>query len=193
MRQFRHDRWGDFFFIHINKTGGSSIERALSIPTRHMTASEHIERYGRHEWERRFCFTVVRNPWSKVVSHYHYRRQRDLVGLHGQVIDFNDWIRAVYEDEDPEFFHGPKRMFAPQIDWITDEKGQILVDYIARFERLVDNFATVAERLGRSTSLPHLKPSRHHHYSTHYDTRSVEIVRRHFADDVAAFGYGYPQ
>jgi len=35
-----------FLFIHINKTGGSSIEQALKIPQEHATAAEKIAELG---------------------------------------------------------------------------------------------------------------------------------------------------
>jgi len=66
--KYRHfDR---FVFIHINKTGGSSIEKALNIPLEHKTALEKISEIGHINWTMKHSFTVIRNPWDKVVSHY---------------------------------------------------------------------------------------------------------------------------
>ena len=66
----RHHLWGDCFFIHINKTGGSSIRQALGVPQQHITASNLIKEVGLKRWKSRFTFSVVRNPWDRVVSLY---------------------------------------------------------------------------------------------------------------------------
>ena len=89
--QWRHDRKGDVEFIHINKTGGSSIEKALGLPFSHQTASMRVARLGTEEWNRRYSFTFVRNPWDRLVSQYHYRKSR---GRLRRDIDFPAWIRA---------------------------------------------------------------------------------------------------
>jgi hypothetical protein len=64
-----------YVFIHINKTAGSSIEAALGLQLSHFSAREVIASIGEETWKNVFKFTVVRNPWDKVVSHYHYRVQ----------------------------------------------------------------------------------------------------------------------
>ena len=63
----------DFIFIHINKTGGTSIEKALGLEKDHLTASEKKTAIGKQKWKKIYSFAFVRNPWDKVVSHYHHR------------------------------------------------------------------------------------------------------------------------
>ena len=104
--RLRHQFVDKFVFIHINKTGGSSVERALKIPFGHETALEKIARMGRTQWDRRFSFTVIRNPWDKVVSHYHFRVQTNQTNLADNPIQFNEWVKVplvTWDPDDQEF------------------------------------------------------------------------------------------
>lgn len=42
LHTMKHAHTDKFIFIHINKTGGSSVEKALNIPSEHKTALEII-------------------------------------------------------------------------------------------------------------------------------------------------------
>lgn len=180
----------NFVFIHINKTGGSSIEKALNLPFEHKTALEKIAEIGRQEWESRFIFSVIRNPWDKVVSHYHYRVQTNQTGLGVNTIGFKEWVRLAYGNKDPLYYDKPK-MFMPQVDWLTDGNRRILVDFICRFENLDEDFRVVCSEIGRNASLPHLKASKRGNYRDYYDSKTVEIVARWFSKDIENFGYAF--
>jgi chondroitin 4-sulfotransferase 11 len=179
-----------FVFIHINKTGGSSIERALNLPFEHKTALEKIEEIGQEAWEERFSFAVVRNPWDKVVSHYHYRLKRNTRGLKEDGADFPSWVESAYGRQDPKYFDNPK-MFMPQSDWITDAEGNCLVDFVCRFESLRDDFATVCQKIGVEAELPHVKASSHEAYQTYYNDAARAVVAQCFESDIQRFGYQF--
>lgn len=180
----------DVIFVHINKTGGSSIERALGLPFQHRTALEFRNDIGRARWERRFSFSFVRNPWDKVASHYAYRVQTNQTGMRDRPIEFNDWVRLAYGENVPQYYDQPK-MFMPQTDWLTDEEGKIIVQFIGRFERLEEDFREVCAILGRDATLPHLKKSSRADYRRMYTPETVDIVARWFEKDIRNFGYTF--
>lgn len=182
----------DFVFVHINKTGGTSVEAALRLPFQHRTALELRRALGERRWAQRFSFAFVRNPWSKVASHYFYRVQTNQTGLGGRPIDFNEWVRRAYGERDPRYYDQP-RMFMPQVEWVSDEKGNIIVDFIGRFERFDQDFAAVCARIGRTAQLPHLKRSAGRDYRELYAPDTMAIVHRRFAADVECFGYHFDE
>ncbi len=188
--QLRHRYLDDFVFIHINKTGGSSIEKALNLPFEHKTAIEKIDEIGRRQWDRRYSFTAVRNPWDKVVSHYHYRVQTNQTDLAIETVDFKKWVQLTYGSMDPIYYDKPK-MFMPQSDWIVDRDGKVVVNFICRFENLSNDFRQVCSKLGKAAQLPHLKASKRGHYSLYYDDATEEIVGTWFAKDLENFGYQF--
>src|SRR4026209_3030482 len=73
-----------FIFIHVPKTGGSSVTAALrpfcepeTLETArqrglkvHSTARDVIRAFGRDVWESYFTFALERNPWDKCLSLY---------------------------------------------------------------------------------------------------------------------------
>jgi hypothetical protein len=181
----------DFIFVHINKTAGSSIEEALGLRFRHRTARQIIEEIGGGKWRECFTFAVVRNPWDRVVSHYSYRVQTNQTGLGDGKVGFADWVRESYSLRNPEF-HDKPMMFMPQVDWISDAEGRILVNFVARFENLQADFDSVCKRIGRDpVLLPHRKQSRHGAYREYYDAESRRIIGDWFQKDIEQFKYSF--
>lgn len=190
VHSIKHNITDDFVFIHINKTGGSSIEKALDIPFEHKTALEKISEIGKKNWDKKFTFCVVRNPWDKVVSHYHYRIKTNQTNLKNNPVDFKEWVKLTYGSQDPIYYDKPK-MFMSQTNWIIDEDSKIIIDEIIRFENLSGDFTTVAKKLGKNTSLPHTKKSKHKNYKEYYDEQTMEIISTWFKDDIENFNYSF--
>jgi hypothetical protein len=179
------------FFVHINKTGGSSIERALNLRFKHKTALEIIAKVGRPQWDQAYTFAAIRNPWDRVVSHYHYRAQTNQTNLGTDAISFAEWVQLTYGSQDPRYYDIPMA-FMPQINWITDREGQLLVKFICRFERLDADFKNVCAHLNRvAAPLPRLKASSHGPYRDYYDSATAKIVADWFHKDIQSFGYQF--
>ncbi|MEH6586806.1 MAG: sulfotransferase family 2 domain-containing protein [Halioglobus sp.] len=189
-RTLRERHLRPYVFIHINKTGGSSIEKALGIGLDHSTALEKYRQLGHCAWQRKFTFTMVRNPWDKVVSHYHYRVRTNQTGLADKTVPFAEWLQRCYVDHDPRYYDQP-RMFMSQRQWLVNEKDELLVEFIGRFENLAEDFGSICQRVGVAAELGHAKPSSRGSYRDYYDTASEALVREYFAEDLALFGYEF--
>ena len=76
-----------FLFVHINKTGGTSIIEMFNkhcgkqyVKERwgnghrsfHSTALSYIDHYGRDTWDTAYTFAVVRHPLARQVSNYFF-------------------------------------------------------------------------------------------------------------------------
>lgn len=189
-RRYRNRHRDSFVFIHINKTAGSSIEKALKLAFEHRTALQKIEELGRQEWDRRFSFSIVRNPWDKVVSHYHYRVKTNQTDLGRHTIPFQEWVKRAYGEREAAYYDQP-RMFMPQLRWIADAEGKILVSFVGSLENLQMDFELICHRIGVEARLPHVKKSNHRPYQELYDEETREIVAREFAEDIETFGYSF--
>jgi chondroitin 4-sulfotransferase 11 len=186
----------EFLFVHINKTAGSSIESALGLPARHCTVDDFIQEVGIDGWSRSRSFAFVRNPWDRVVSHYHWRVHTNQTGLGDAHLPFGDWVLATYRDRDPRYYDKP-RMFMPQLRWLTrDERGAagpIEVGFVGRFEHLLPEFSRLCEWLGfdQAPTLPHLRRSGRPAYRPCYDLRTRRVVEDWFKEDLEILGYDF--
>ena len=180
----------DYIFIHINKTGGTSVEKALNIPLQHRTALDKRNYLGEEVWNKKFSFAFVRNPWDKVVSHFTYRLRTNQTNLEREAVEFQDWVRLAYMEKNNKYYDNPK-MFMPQMDWLSDNNSNILVNFIGRFENFESDFAEVCAKLKISSTLPHLKKSTRMHYKEYYNSETAEIVGELFKNDIEYFNYKY--
>jgi hypothetical protein len=191
----RRHEGGWFAFIHINKTAGTSIGRAIGLPRKwHLTVRDVIELVGEERWRQAFRFSVVRNPWDKAVSQYKHRVRTNQTGLGESPISFRQWVMLTHGPEkDPRYYDNP-RMFQSQVEWLMDFNGRIDVDLVARFDRLPEDFRQIAARLrlpGLPAELPHLNATEPCDFRTFYDAVTAEAVSRWFAADIDRFGFRF--
>lgn len=181
---------GPYIFIHINKTAGTSIGNAIGLPVKHhQTAREVIARIGRDKWDKAYKFTMVRNPWDKVVSHYEYRRKRNKTEIATRGISFSEWVKKTYGPEQDSFYYNNPRAFQAQVEWLKNDEGRIDIDFIGKFETVNTDFDKIKKAIGLKAELPHLNASNRASYQSYYDTETREIVANWFREDIEAFEY----
>jgi len=190
LKRLRNHHLPRYVFIHINKTAGSSIEEALDLRFEHKTAVEKRRELGEFRWRRAFKFAFVRNPWDRVVSHYHYRVKTNQTGLGDGHLSFRDWVIAVYRDRDCRYLDQPM-MFQPQWAWISDVEGRLMLDFVGRFESLESDLREVSKRVAQPIRLPHLKRSERVNYTGYYDDETRRLVAEAFHVDIVKFGYEF--
>jgi hypothetical protein len=193
-------------FIHIPKTAGNSIERTCLFDDQRESTRENV---GGHLPARKirdkypdkysdyFKFTVVRNPYDKLLSCYYYLKQADnirnekLVRLKKKIIksgNFHNFCRYVLHEEANIITH-----LKPQTDFICDENGAVIVDYIAKLENLKNDVKIIENKLGVNLSIHHRNPSVRFACSNYYNDNDVEIVSNVYCKDISMFGYKYEQ
>jgi len=183
---------GPYIFIHINKTAGTSIGNAIGLPVKHhQTAKEVIASIGRDKWNAAYKFTLVRNPWDKVVSHYEYRRKRNKTEVATRGISFAEWVNKTYGPEKDPFYYNNPKAFQPQVEWLKNDEGKIDIDFIGKFETINEDYGKIKSAIGLEAELPHLNASKRKGYQSYYDAETREIVANWFREDIEAFGYTF--
>jgi len=190
-------------FVHIQKTGGITVHRLLNeripdlrgLAARHGFASQGMDQLD--EWDEYFKFAFVRNPWDRLVSWYSMVTTMPREGnelwqyVHDNSSTFEEFIYNCTDEV--EIKEGVHYSFAyNQLDYVTDEQGNLLVDFIGRFENFDKDVQEVFRRIGfKLETVPHMNSSGHRHYSTFYTPETELVVRERFKRDIEYFGYEF--
>ena len=144
-------------FIHIPRTGGTTVHKVLDkyaarIPD-HILGVE-----AKKKWPRFFRYTIMRNPYTRMVScyecqfprepnHYHLPQEPDSLTFDRYVEIITDgWHDNHDSGGSPNFQH-----WRPQTDWIFDDDGRLIVDYIGHTETLEKDINEICRLIGVET------------------------------------------
>jgi hypothetical protein len=196
-----------FIFIHIPKTGGSSIEWYISsyikpdfpifgydeankLHRQHATL-EQLKNIYKIKIDDYFKFTVCRNPYERAVSGYFWFLE---AGLLKDSTTFKDYLLIRNGCEKLNHLNsrrGRGDHFYTQLKYIEiEEKNKI--DFVIRFEKLQQDFDIVCTKIGLPhQKLPHIKKTCYKHYTSYYDKETREIVEQKYANDIKYLGYEF--
>jgi len=208
-----------FLFVHIAKTGGTSIRATLNryrrrdpyyIPIaicsrissftghrigcklpRHAKVIAAYEMLPREIFQNLFKFACVRNPWDLQVSSYHHiRRERPhLMAGHDK---FENFLRYKLDPSRPYQYHIDTSIEL-QSDYLVDLNGKVIVDYIGRFEDLEKDFRESCRRIGIDPpQLAHRRKAKNRlDYRSYYTDATAELIADRFKPDVELFDYKF--
>jgi len=195
-----------YIFIHINKTGGTTISNTFKKydhtakivthrflhPTKKYksltkrrsgvcTVGDNIKNYK--------IITCVRNPWDRILSCYKYRQARNTPDTVG--VTFENWLlnRDVYKSyKTPDCW-----VKFNQLDWVAADNGECSNCSFLRFEtigreliRLINNILHVDIK-----DIPHENKTSHLPYREYYTDNTIEYVSNLYKRDIETFNYQF--
>ena len=207
-----------YIFIHIPKTGGTALTLALEgramkddvivadtpkgrarrkrvkgVETagrlwKHSTLTDIQGLASAEEIAEFFTFTLVRNPWDRMVSYYHWLRVQDFahpaVAL-AKRLDFSAFLNA------PE----TRASFAatPYGSYMCDSRGKERCNLFLRLEHFAEDVAPLEAHLDfRLGPLPRANISdRARDWRGYYSDADAALLAALCAEDIARFGYGF--
>lgn len=211
-------RGRSYVFVHIPKTGGTSLAAALENRAmkddiligdtpkalrrrprlKKLTASGRLWKHSsladvegiltEREMTDFFVFTLVRNPWDRMVSYYHWLQTQAFdhpaVCL-ARKLDFPSFLRA--REIRASFANAGYGTYV-QSPW-----GKDCCDQFVRLEHIDEDLKLVEAHLGFTlTPLPHLNASeRPGDFRAAYNNADAELVADLCAKDIARFRYAF--
>lgn len=156
----------------------------------HMPAQQIRKQVGDAVWRDYFKFCVIRDPFDKLVSAFHFFETRGAGGAGSGGADpaavvkrFREWIRLGNSLDDRD-------------KYLID--GQVCVDYFIRYEELHAGIRQVCATLDipfEPERLPHLKGGfrpANLRLGDYYDAKTIDLVRRQYRFEIERFGYDPP-
>ena len=208
-------------FVHIPKTGGTTIERLLwtrddhthenlygstrnqrllrppwKLPAnkyqlaalQHLTAAQVMAEIGEPHFRACFSFSIVRNPFDRLVSQFEYTRQeraelRRYLGITRES-SFKTYLRRLKRRKHPQW--------QPQVEFLFDDDRAQLVDRIFRMEEMDAVVAELRSRYALTLDhTPHLNKTERKSFVEYYDDEARALVEELYRDDLRLLDYRF--
>lgn len=134
-----------------------------------------------------FCFTMVRNPWDRAVSYYHW--------LRGQGFDHPAVHLAKAVTFDGFLAHADTQAALqgwPAARYMRDANGVERCSAYIRLEHFAQDTVALSTHLGFELKLPLANQSdRKSGYQGYYTPQTQNIIAACCAEDISRFGYSF--
>jgi hypothetical protein len=184
-------------FIHIPKCAGVSINKSLfgNLGGGHLTLKDYRFIFGKKKFDGYFKFTIVRNPWDRVVSAFHFLKKGGMNYADKEWADnnlsnykdFDTFIKKWLNKENIFKYHH----FRPQYHYICLKKNKIGVDFVGYIENINSDFEYISNKINIGTKLRQTNQSPRENYVKYYSEETKDIVANVYKDDIKLLGYDF--
>lgn len=195
------DRFNPKPFIALPKNKWNDAINNFRIPLgeydykRMLFAKKYL--YSDKEFDKMFKFVIVRNPYDRAVSSWLYCTQN-----HWKWIILNNLSKKqafqVFLEKLPKIWKEKRDRHtathtSPVIPDITDDSGNMLVDYIGKLENIDKDFKYICQEIGlplRDFPVVHFS-GRKTKYRNFYNIKSRKLVEKYYQQDIKIFKYEF--
>jgi hypothetical protein len=191
-------------FIHIPRTAGTSIKGALEMQGRGHPLWQYYYLVYPEQWDSYFKFTVVRNPWDRMVSAYHYAKMEksywhDNLNRISPHPDYELLSKKTFEETCAILKNRrtllQHEVWHPQYLFVTKQENKIhsiAVDFVLRHENIEKDFKALCEKLQiKDIPLPCVNPSTHDNYRSYYTDETKGLIGKAYSTDIRLFEYEF--
>jgi len=167
---------------------GLFVQKKLPFPalaqldTGHITAIEAKLVLDEALWKQFFKFAVVRNPYDRFVSFCAFMNRENLA--------FQQHALSIMKETIANPDIQQRILFRPQHEFLCDSDDNLLLDFVAHYEQLQDDYTHICAHIGiRVDTLPRINRSVHHAYTSYYDEELRMAVLQFYKKDFELFSY----
>ncbi len=189
----------DAVFIHIPKTGGTSIRRGVWADNYDGPVFGAIP----EEWSDLFSFAFVRHPFDRLISAWKMFSEGTTYGgnkctprpVLAEGVALKPFLRVVTNEAIPyDYLPGRVRTTETRIRHHTIPQTHPynclhLADFVGRYERFEMDYLVCVQRLGVTKPLVHMHRSVRSHWRDYMDAEDIELCAEFFRDDFRELGY----
>jgi hypothetical protein len=85
-----------------------------------------------------------------------------------------------------------KGALRPQVSWLKDFRGDIPLNYMARFESLAKDFSSICAQLGLGkVNLSHERKGNSQDFRNHIEPETRELIAEAYREEIELFGYSF--
>ncbi|RZP20731.1 MAG: hypothetical protein EVA26_08420 [Burkholderiaceae bacterium] len=173
----------DFFFLKKN------LATNKSFPSVEVKTYSQIKIDSASFFSNAFKFSSVRNPWERAVSLF-FRKE----GVQEQQnLSFDQFIENHLYASDT-CVH--PTLHKNQLDWICDDSGKILLDYIFKLENFSNAIKDIFERTNGLIRLENTvanknESSKSSEYRNLYSEKTKKMIAKRFEKDIDTFCFTF--
>lgn len=186
-------------FVHVPKCAGQSIRATLfeNLQPGHINIYTYQQIYPKKVFDRYFKFTIVRNPWDRLVSAYLFMQAG---GAHRKDQEWAEEYLAPYPDFASFIREGLHRQeilnwphFRPQVEFLKGQFGRIEMDFVGRLENIQEDFQVIRDQLGVSRDLMFINKTitKRDSYQSYYTDELRDIAGKIYQEDLEVFEYSF--
>jgi hypothetical protein len=228
------DRKKKILFIHIPKTGGGSIEKAMGLWGFNNAGSNFINQvtlYGYisvnyknrnvfrsetkvNNWlshwycfrnlllgktslntplqhasfleienilnlNKYFKFSIVRNPYTRVISTYNWLMSNNDIDMSFQDFVFN----YIPSQINTNYYLTPQNLM------LINQNGEINIDFIGRFEKLFSDFNKLKSKFDFEGEIPSIHQRKYSKEIKYFDEKTKAVICKFYKKDFELFDY----
>ncbi len=164
------------------------------------------------KWNNYLKAAFVRNPWDRTVSVYEHFKQSYLQPVDNpghyndnsakanwtatilerlqipiETFTFEVFVKKVIRDRVFDNYH-----WDTQLNVISDEENEVIMDFIGRFENLHHDFETICKKVNiPPLTLPHYNKTQRRNYKTYYTPELRKVIENAYIADIETFKYKF--